>query len=131
MTISTNRINATDQPADTVAPAPNRAAAPPDPLFLVLAELRLIRQALGRAPAPAPEVLRGAGGSALCGRSEASWWRDSSAGRVPRPLKQGGGTYWRRGELLAWIEAGCPTREAWERLRGRQGAGGEKTGQSR
>lgn len=36
-----------------------------------------------------------------------AWWSMFSAGRTPRAR-------WRRAELLAWIEAGCPDREAWE-----------------
>ena len=41
----------------------------------------------------------------MCGRSEASWWRDHAAGRIPTPVKLGGRTLWRREELCRWIEA--------------------------
>lgn len=30
------------------------------------------------------------------------------AGQIPAPLRIGGLVRWRRDELLAWIEAGCP-----------------------
>jgi len=52
----------------------------------------------------------------LCGRSEASWWRDHAAARVPAPIKLGGRTLWRVAELRRWVEAGCPPRRTWEAL---------------
>jgi predicted DNA-binding transcriptional regulator AlpA len=57
----------------------------------------------------------------LCGRSEASWWRDHAAARIPAPIKLGGRTLWRSQDLQAWIEAGCPNRRDWEILRARKG----------
>jgi hypothetical protein len=56
----------------------------------------------------------------MCGRSEASWWRDHAARRIPAPLKLGGRTLWRLDELRRWVEAGCPGRSAWEALRAAQ-----------
>jgi predicted DNA-binding transcriptional regulator AlpA len=50
----------------------------------------------------------------LCGRSEASWWRDHAAGRIPRPVRIGGRTLWRLEELRRWVAAGCPDRQSWE-----------------
>ena len=55
------------------------------------------------------------------GRSEASWWRDHSAGRIPAPIKLGGSTLWRAEELREWIEAGCPCRRIWEAMRRKEG----------
>jgi predicted DNA-binding transcriptional regulator AlpA len=52
----------------------------------------------------------------MCGRSEASWWRDHAAGRIPAPIKLGGRTLWRVEELRRWVEAGCPARRIWETL---------------
>lgn len=52
----------------------------------------------------------------MCGRSEASWWRDHAAGRIPAPVKVGGRTYWRAEELRRWVDAGCPCRKLWEAL---------------
>lgn len=52
----------------------------------------------------------------LCGRSEASWWRDHAAGRIPAPVKLGGRTLWRVEELREWVAAGCPDRRTWEAL---------------
>ena len=53
----------------------------------------------------------------LCGRSEASWWRDHAAARNPRPIKLGGRTLWRVEELRRWVASGCPDRRAWEAMR--------------
>jgi predicted DNA-binding transcriptional regulator AlpA len=52
----------------------------------------------------------------MCGRSEASWWRDHGAKRIPAPVKLGGRTLWRVEELHAWVTAGCPSRSVWEAL---------------
>jgi predicted DNA-binding transcriptional regulator AlpA len=57
----------------------------------------------------------------LCGRSEASWWRDHAAGRIPAPVKLGGRTLWRVEELRLWVEVGCPARRVWETLRRAKG----------
>ncbi|MBI4583068.1 MAG: helix-turn-helix domain-containing protein [Planctomycetes bacterium] len=36
--------------------------------------------------------------------------RLADSGRMPRPLKIGALVRWRRGEIDAWIAAGCPAR---------------------
>lgn len=50
----------------------------------------------------------------LCGTSLRTWRSWDSAGKVPRPVRIGRMVFWRRVELLAWIEAGCPRRHEWE-----------------
>ena len=35
-------------------------------------------------------------------------YRLSSSGRMPRPVRLGALVRWRRGELLDWLDAGCP-----------------------
>lgn len=35
-------------------------------------------------------------------------YRMADAGRIPRPIKLGGLVRWRRAELVAWLDAGCP-----------------------
>jgi predicted DNA-binding transcriptional regulator AlpA len=40
--------------------------------------------------------------------------RMRTKGMFPAPLKLGKTTAWRRAEVLAWIAAGSPSREAWE-----------------
>jgi hypothetical protein len=59
----------------------------------------------------------------MCGRSEASWWRDHAAGRIPAPLKFPGRTLWSVRELEEWIAAGGPDRKTWETIRGSRKGG--------
>ena len=60
----------------------------------------------------APELLTTKQAAKLCGIGERTLWRWSHSGRVPRPITIGDGARpavrYRRGELLRWIEAGCP-----------------------
>jgi predicted DNA-binding transcriptional regulator AlpA len=53
----------------------------------------------------------------LLDRSEASLERDLPAGRLPAPVWLGGSRKWRRKEIEAWVDAGCPTQAEWEDLR--------------
>jgi predicted DNA-binding transcriptional regulator AlpA len=53
----------------------------------------------------------------MCGRSEASWWRDHAAGRIPAPIKLGGSTLWSVEELRRWIAHSCPPRKTWEAIK--------------
>jgi predicted DNA-binding transcriptional regulator AlpA len=53
----------------------------------------------------------------MLGRSDRSIYRDESAGRLPRSLKLGRSKRWRRDEIAAWVEAGCPDRRTWEAMR--------------
>jgi predicted DNA-binding transcriptional regulator AlpA len=63
---------------------------------------------------PDPLLLTAKQASAVCGRSLRSWRSWDSAGRIPRPVRLGRATMWRRRELEDWIEAGCPSRVNWE-----------------
>jgi predicted DNA-binding transcriptional regulator AlpA len=68
-------------------------------------------------PAPAQSLLVSALQVAeLLAVSCRTVWRLDSGGRLPRPVKIGGQTRWRRSEIENWIAAGCPTRDNWERL---------------
>jgi hypothetical protein len=49
--------------------------------------------------------------------SDRTWRRMHSAGLIPCPVKLGDSPRWRIKELLAWSEAGCPSRAKWERHR--------------
>ena len=40
--------------------------------------------------------------------SRLSVWRWRSAGKLPQPIKVGRTVRWRRAEIIAWIDAGCP-----------------------
>ena len=42
--------------------------------------------------------------------------RLNSGGRIPAPVRIGSRPRWRREEILAWVQAGCPDRQAWEVL---------------
>jgi predicted DNA-binding transcriptional regulator AlpA len=64
-----------------------------------------------------PLLIASEAAAELCGRSRTTWWRDHSAGRIPAPVKIGGRTYWRADELRRWVEAGCPVRTVWEKMR--------------
>jgi predicted DNA-binding transcriptional regulator AlpA len=59
-----------------------------------------------------PELLSTRQAAQLCGLGERTLWRYSRSGIAPRPVKIGNGKQgavrFRRAELLAWIEAGCP-----------------------
>jgi hypothetical protein len=50
----------------------------------------------------------------MCGRSEASWWRDHAAARIPAPIKLGGRTLWRVEDLRLFVSWGCPPRKEFE-----------------
>lgn len=54
------------------------------------------------------ELLTTAEAATLCGVGERSFWRWAHSGRAPRPIKIGRTARFRRSELFAWIEAGCP-----------------------
>ncbi|VTR97001.1 unnamed protein product [Gemmata massiliana] len=53
----------------------------------------------------------------LLRRSVASLERDQVAGRLPAPVYVGGSRRWRRAEIGAWVEAGCPARDHWDQIR--------------
>ena len=42
-----------------------------------------------------------------------TFYRLNSSGRVPEPVRLGGAVRWRREEIKAWTEAGCPPRGRW------------------
>jgi predicted DNA-binding transcriptional regulator AlpA len=58
----------------------------------------------------------------LLGISIRQVWRLNSCGKLPRPIRLGGSVRWRRDEIVAFVEAGCPDRRTWEAVRGQGGA---------
>ena len=54
-------------------------------------------------------------GAALLKISERAFHKRRQAGRLPKPIKIGRSTRWRREELLKWVKAGCPNQVIWER----------------
>lgn len=69
-------------------------------------------------------VTAGEAASSL-GVSKAHFYRMHNAGRIPLPVRLGGAVRWRRAELLAWIDAGMPSRQQWLAMSG-QSNGGER-----
>ena len=55
--------------------------------------------------------------AALLGICKTTFYDWDRAGRIPSPKRFGKTRKWSRTELLAWEEAGCPTREEWEARR--------------
>jgi predicted DNA-binding transcriptional regulator AlpA len=66
-----------------------------------------------------PAAVDAAGAGRFCGVSRSQWWKLHSAGKVPLPVYLGSkAPRWLLDELRAWLEAGCPTRQEWQRMRG-------------
>lgn len=56
----------------------------------------------------------------LLGISRAQFWKLNSSGKVPLPVRLGAkAPRWRVAELRSWLEAGCPDRASWQRIRER------------
>jgi predicted DNA-binding transcriptional regulator AlpA len=71
----------------------------------------------GRLPAtaePAPLLVPDTVAAALAGVSRSHWWRLHAAGKTPAAVKLGRKVLWNRAELVAWIDAACPSRVEWE-----------------
>jgi len=49
--------------------------------------------------------------------SQRQVWKLHASGRLPMPVRLGRSVRWKRDELLAWLEAGCPSRDVWEAMR--------------
>jgi predicted DNA-binding transcriptional regulator AlpA len=61
--------------------------------------------------------------AAMCGVSEASWYRLKAAGKTPAPVRLGGKVLYRLADLTLWVSLGCPPRKEFE---ARKGAGGPR-----
>ncbi len=59
----------------------------------------------------APLLVRADEVARMMGVSERTLWRLASAGRVPRPVRIGRNTRWRKAEVADWIAQGCPTKQ--------------------
>lgn len=55
----------------------------------------------------------------LLGISQRHLWKLHAGERVPEPIKLGRIVRWNRAELLAWMDAGAPSRDEWEARKGR------------
>ncbi len=49
----------------------------------------------------------------MCGMSKSMYKKLYSMEQTPEGIKLGRLRRWRRTEILAWINAGCPSREKW------------------
>ncbi len=59
--------------------------------------------------------------AALAGVSRAHWQRLRAAGKVPPSIRLGRKVLWRRLEIEAWIEAGCPDGKTWSAIKASEG----------
>ena len=62
-----------------------------------------------------PLLLSGSEAASLLGLSRSAFYRLNLKGLVPRAIRFGRLMKWSRTELTAWVDAGCPAREEWER----------------
>lgn len=63
-------------------------------------------------PKPAARIL---------GVSIAKWHAMNAGGQVPKPVRFGGRCpRWSVDELRQWIEAGCPSRDQWEKIKAKR-----------
>ena len=43
-------------------------------------------------------------------------WNLRSGGLLPEPVRLGRSSRWRRSELIAWVDSGCPPQNEWAAL---------------
>lgn len=56
--------------------------------------------------------------AAVLGISRAQLWKLHASGKIPLPVRLGTkAPRWRVDELRAWVNAGCPDRQTWQRMR--------------
>lgn len=53
----------------------------------------------------------------ICRLSKRSWFRLSSAHRIPAPVKIGGSVRWRLSDIELWLSMSCPNRQEFEARR--------------
>jgi len=67
-----------------------------------------------------PLLLDAAACAALCNVSRATWFSWQASGQIPAPcLSKGNVRRWSVAEIQAWIQAGTPSRDRWETVKGR------------
>jgi predicted DNA-binding transcriptional regulator AlpA len=63
---------------------------------------------------PDPLLIPDREGARLCGISRATWHRLRAMNRIgPQPVRLGRAVRYRRAEVVAWVEAGCPDARTW------------------
>ena len=63
-----------------------------------------------------PLLLKAADLGRLLGCGRSTIWAHHSSGQIPRPVRIGRITRWRRAEIEAWLDAGAPPRGRWENV---------------
>jgi len=53
----------------------------------------------------------------LCRLSKRSWFRLSSAGKIPAPVRIGGSVRWRQKDIEDYITWNCPDRKTFEAMK--------------
>lgn len=61
-----------------------------------------------------PELLRPRDAYRVLGISKQTFYQLDAAELIPAPITLGQSRWWRRAELAAWLEAGCPPRWDWK-----------------
>lgn len=72
------------------------------------------------ASAVEPILLGLEGAAAFCGMTDREFWAHHANGRVPMPVKIGRRLHFRRADLVAWVDMGCPSRRVFEESRQRK-----------
>ena len=57
----------------------------------------------------------------LCRLSKRSWFRLSSAGKIPAPVRIGGSVRWRQNDIEDYITWNCPDRKTFETMKQARG----------
>ena len=58
-------------------------------------------------------LLPTANAAGLLGVSIRTWYTWDQLGKIPKPVRVGRKLFWRRDELLSWVDADCPERKDW------------------
>jgi predicted DNA-binding transcriptional regulator AlpA len=64
-------------------------------------------------PAPESLLIPDVQAAALAGVCRATWQRLKAAGKLPPSVRLGRRVLWRRAEVFAWVDAGCPDSKVW------------------
>ena len=63
-----------------------------------------------------PLLIPDTAAAALAGVSRSHWQRLRVSGKLPPSVRLGRKVLWRRAEVAAWIDAGCPDARTWEAM---------------
>jgi predicted DNA-binding transcriptional regulator AlpA len=68
-----------------------------------------------------PLLIPDTAAATLAGISRAHWHRLRAAGKLPPSVRLGRAVRWRRTEVVAWIDAGCPDAKIWAAMQAAAG----------